>query len=85
MENCTYNLCQKSWNTYVVSGDHLVVSPSPAQNNVDVYSVDRYRNGRNACRHFSDKQTLTSTLFLGGRGFKSCDGDQNIIFMRNYA
>ena len=50
-----YNLCQKSWNTYVSSGDHLVVSPSPPQNNVDVYSVDRYRNSRYACRHFSDK------------------------------
>ena len=23
------NLCQKSWNTYVISGDHLVVSPLP--------------------------------------------------------
>ena len=50
-----YNLCQRSWNTYVISGDHLVVFPSPPQNNVDVYSVDRYRNGRNDCRHFSDK------------------------------
>ena len=65
----TYNLCQKSWSTYVISGDHLVMPPSPPQNNVDVYSVDRYRNGHYACRHFSDKQTLNSTLFLGGGDF----------------
>ena len=62
----TYNLCEKSWNTYGISGYHLVASPSPPQNNVDVYSVDRYRNSRNACRHFSDKKTLNSTLRLRG-------------------
>ena len=44
----SHNRCQKSWNTYVISGDHLVVSLSPPQNNVDAYSVDRYRNSRYA-------------------------------------
>ena len=27
---------------------------------------------------------FNSKLFLGGRGFKSCDIDKNIIFMRKY-
>ena len=80
-----YNLCQKSWNTCVISAAHLVVSPSPPQNNVVKYSVERYRKSRYACRSFSDKQTLNPTLFLGGRGFPSLDMDKKIIFIRNYA
>ena len=51
----TYNLCQKSWNTLIISADHLVASPSPSENNVVTYSIDRYRNSSYACRHFSDK------------------------------
>ena len=50
-----YNLCKKSWNTYVISGDHLVVSPSNPQYNAYIYSIDRKRNSRYACRYFSDK------------------------------
>ena len=51
----SYNLCQKSWNTCVISAAHLVVSPSPPQNNVVKYSAERYRKSRYACRPFSDK------------------------------
>ena len=40
---CKYNLCQKSWNTCIISAAHLVVSPSPRQNNVVIYSVERCR------------------------------------------
>jgi len=38
-----YNLCQNSWNTCITSVANLIISPSPPQNNVDIYSVERYR------------------------------------------
>ena len=79
------SLCQKSWNTYIISAAHLVVSPSPPQNNVVIYSVDRYRKSRYACIHFSGKYTLNPTLYLGVRGFQSFNMNQKIIFIRNYA
>ena len=39
----SYNLFQTSWNACIISSAHLVVSSSPPQNNVVIYSVDRYR------------------------------------------
>ena len=35
----SYNLCQKSWYTCVISAAHLVVSPSPPQNNVVMSNI----------------------------------------------
>ena len=64
-----YNLCQKSWNTFIISAAHLEVSLSPPQNNIVIYSVQRYRKSRYACRPFSDKYTLNPTLFLGEGDF----------------
>ena len=81
-----YNICQKSWNTCIISAAHLVVSSSSPQNNVVIYSAERYRKSRFACRPFSDKETLNSRLFLGGgRGFPSFYMDKKIIFIGNYA
>ena len=80
-----YNLCQKSWNTCIISAAHIIVPSLPFKIML-LYTV---LTGTEEVIMFADTSLTNKYLiqycFMGGRGFHSFDMNKKIILIRNYA
>ena len=66
-----YNLCQKSWNTFIISAAHLEVSLSPPQSNIVILLYTVFRGTEKAAiladLSRANKHLIQHCFFGGGR------------------